>query len=113
MNENTSPTLVGTITARANVYFDGRCVSHGIQLADGTHKSVGVITVGPLTFKTGAPETMELVAGSCRVRLADELGNTKDNDWRTYNAGQSFSVRGNSGFDIDVTSTLHYICHFG
>ncbi len=30
------------VTTQANVYFDGKCVSHGIQLADGTKKSVGV-----------------------------------------------------------------------
>jgi len=31
----------------------------------------------------------------------------------TYAGGQSFSVPGNSSFDIEVTQTLHYICHFG
>ena len=30
-----------TISTRANVYFDGKCVSHSIELADGTKKSVG------------------------------------------------------------------------
>ena len=32
-----------TVSTQANVYFDGKCVSHGIVLADGTKKSVGVI----------------------------------------------------------------------
>ena len=94
------------INPRANVYFDGKCVSHGIELPDGTKKSVGVILPAALTFKTGAPEVMELVEGECRVRLAG-------GDWRPYAGGQSFEVPGDSSFDIEVTKALHYICHFG
>lgn len=96
------------VTTRANVYFDGKCVSHGIRLADGTQKSVGVILPATLTFKTGAPEIMEGVAGQCRVRLQGESG------WTTYSAGQSFNVPANSSFDIEVAGEpYHYICHFG
>lgn len=96
------------VHAVANVYFDGRCVSHGLQLADGSKKSVGVILPGAdaLTFNTGAPEIMEGVAGGCRVRLKGE------SEWKSYGAGQSFSVPGNSGFDIEVAEPYHYICHF-
>ena len=32
-----------SVQTQANVYFDGRCVSHSVTLADGTRKSVGVI----------------------------------------------------------------------
>ena len=31
-----------TLTTQANVYFDGKCVSHGYTLADGSKQSVGV-----------------------------------------------------------------------
>jgi uncharacterized protein YaiE (UPF0345 family) len=95
------------ISTRANVYFDGKCVSHSIELADGTKKSVGVVLPSTLRFSTGAPEVMELVDGECRVRLGGS------NDWTRYGAGQSFSVPGNSAFDIEVSQTLHYVCHFG
>ena len=53
--------LQGSVTTRANVYFDGKCVSHGVTLADGTKKSVGVILPSTLKFNTGAPEVMELI----------------------------------------------------
>ena len=98
-----------TVNSVANVYFDGRCVSHSLQLADGTKKSAGVILpgAGALTFNTGAPEVMEGVAGRCRVRLAGE------SEWREYEAGASFKVAGNSSFDIEVAEPYHYICHFG
>lgn len=55
-----------SVTKKANVYFDGKCVSHNIVLADGTNKSVGVILPATLTFTTGAPEIMELLEGSAR-----------------------------------------------
>ena len=96
-----------SVTTQANVYFDGKCVSHGITLADGSKKSVGVILPATLTFKTGAPEIMECVAGSCEYKLAGS------NDWVTSAAGQRFSVPGNTSFDIRVSQAYHYICHFG
>jgi hypothetical protein len=96
------------VIKKANVYFDGKCVSHTVQFADGSKKSVGVILPATLTFNTGAPEIMETVAGACRVKLAGESA------WKAYGAGQSFSVPGNSSFDIEVTGEpYHYVCHFG
>jgi len=102
----TTPLSNATVEPRANVYFDGKCVSHSLTLPDGTKKSVGVILPSTLTFKTGAPERMELVEGECRVRLAGA-------DWVRYAGGQSFDVPANSSFDIDVGQAVHYVCHFG
>ena len=96
-----------SVVSKANVYFDGKCVSHSITLSDGSKKSVGVILPSMLTFNTGAPEIMETVAGACRVKLAGE------NEWKSYGAGQSFKVPGNSSFDIEVSGEpYHYVCHF-
>ena len=96
-----------SVVKKANVYFDGKCVSHSITLADGTKKSVGVILPSTLTFNTGGPEIMEGVAGSCRVRLKGET------EWKSYGAGESFQVAGNSSFDIEVAGdAYHYVCHF-
>ena len=95
-----------SVLKKANVYFDGKCVSHTVLMPDGARKSVGVILPSTLTFNTGAPEIMEIVAGKCRVRLAGETAPIE------YGAGQSFSVGGNSSFDIETVETLHYVCHF-
>lgn len=95
------------LTTKANVYFDGKCVSHGFTLADGTQKSVGVILPATLTFNTGAPEIMEGVGGSCEYKLAGS------SEWVKAGAGESFKVPGNSSFEIRVTEAYHYICHFG
>jgi uncharacterized protein YaiE (UPF0345 family) len=96
-----------SVTTQANVYFDGKCVSHGITLADGTKKSVGVILPSTLTFSTGAPEIMEGVGGSCEYRLAGS------DAWVPSGAGERFSVPGNSKFEIRTAEGYHYICHFG
>lgn len=92
---------------KANVYFDGKCVSHSFVLPDGTRKSVGVVLPATLTFGTAAAEIMECVGGSCRVRMKGET------DWKAYVAGESFEVPANSSFDIEVAGEpYHYICHY-
>ncbi len=95
-----------TLSKKSNVYFDGKCISHTALLADGSKKTVGVIFPSTLTFNTGAPETMEIVGGKCRVRLAG------GDEWREYGAGQQFDVPGDSAFDIDTMELLDYVCHF-
>jgi uncharacterized protein YaiE (UPF0345 family) len=96
-----------SVSTQASVYFDGKCVSHGITYPDGSKKSVGVVLPATLTFGTGAPEIMECVAGSCEYKLAGT------EDWVKSSPGEKFSVPGNSKFDIRVTEAYHYICHFG
>jgi len=105
INESLSCVAVST---KANVYFDGKCVSHGLTLADGTKKSVGVILPATLTFNTGAPEIMEGTSGRCEYLLS---GST---EWVASGAGEQFSVPGNSSFQIRVEGEPYsYICHFG
>ena len=95
-----------SVVKKANVYFDGKCVSHTVHFPGGERKSVGVIFPSKLTFKTGEPEMMEIIAGSCRVTLAGT-------EPRVYRAGESFKVGANSAFDIEALETLDYVCHFG
>ena len=96
-----------SVLKKSNVYFDGKCVSHTVIFADGTRKTLGVIFPSKLTFNTGAPEIVELNAGSCRVCLKGQ------SEWKTYAAGQQFAVPGNSSFDIETLEMLDYVCHFG
>ncbi len=95
-----------SVVKKANLYFDGKCVSHTVLLADGTRKTLGVIFPSTLVFNTGAPEAMEINAGKCRVRLKGEVA------WHEYGAGETFSVPANSSFDIETLDTLDYVCHF-
>jgi uncharacterized protein YaiE (UPF0345 family) len=96
-----------SVVAKANVYFDGKVVSHSVIFPDGTKKTLGLIYPGSYNFGTGAPEKMEIVAGSCKVKVAGE------DEWKTYEAGTYFKVPGNSSFDIAVEDGVaEYICSF-
>jgi uncharacterized protein YaiE (UPF0345 family) len=96
-----------SVATKANVFFDGKCVSHTVTLANGEKKSVGVVLAATLTFNTAAAEIMECVAGSCEYKVAGS------NEWKTSGPGSQFSVPANSSFDIKVAEAYHYICHFG
>ena len=96
-----------TVHAKANLYFEGRVVSHTVITASGEHKTVGVILPGSYHFGTGKAERMEIVEGAAEVVLDDTLGK------ESYAAGQSFEVKANSGFTITVTGDpCHYLCSF-
>lgn len=95
-----------SVVKKANVYFEGRCISHTVLFPDGTRKTLGVIFPSVLTFNTGAPEIMEINTGRCRIRFEGE------SDWKEYGAGESFSVPGDSSFDVETLELLDYVCHF-
>lgn len=96
-----------SVVKQANIYFDGKCVSHTVLFPDGTRKTVGVIFPSSLTFNTGDPEVVEINSGNCKIRLHGEQ------QWKTFKGGDSFKVPGNSSFDIETVETLDYVCHFG
>ena len=52
-----------SVVKKSNIFFDGKCISHTVILADGSKKSVGVILPSILVFTTGVPEIMEITAG--------------------------------------------------
>jgi len=97
-----------TVTCKANIYFDGKVVSHALVDASGRKITLGLIYPGSYTFNTAAPERMEIVAGSCRYRLAGVA------EWTSCATGSYFDVPGNSSFEIAVdTGIAEYICSFG
>ncbi len=96
-----------TAVAKANVYFDGKVVSHSILFPDGSRKTLGLIYPGQFHFGTDKGERMEIVAGRCAIKLDGQTAVT------TYAAGQFFEVAPKSGFDIEVQSGLcEYICSY-
>ncbi|HTI69433.1 MAG TPA: pyrimidine/purine nucleoside phosphorylase [Candidatus Limnocylindria bacterium] len=96
-----------TVVAKANVYFDGKVVSHTVKFADGSKKTLGLIYPGEFHFGTDKAERMEIVAGECAVKVD---GSATVNH---YIAGTFFDVPAKSGFDIAVqTSICEYICSF-
>lgn len=96
-----------TATAKANVYFDGKVVSHTILLPGGEKKTLGLIYPGSYHFGTDAAELMEITDGACTVTLDGE------DDNETYETGSSFDVPAKSGFTISVEGGIcQYVCSF-
>ena len=96
-----------TAIAKANVYFDGRVVSHAIRFADDSRKTLGLIFSGTYHFGTDAAERMEITDGTCQVALdgSDSVGD--------YAAGTAFEVPAKSGFTITVGEGIcQYVCSF-
>ena len=96
-----------TAKAKANVYFDGKVVSHGIVLEDGTTKTFGLIYPGSYHFGTEKAERMEITDGTCLVTLDDVDGTD------TFVEGEHFDVPANSGFTIEVNEGIcQYVCSY-
>ena len=96
-----------TVHAKANLYFDGKVVSHSIVLEDGAKKTLGLIYPGSYHFNTEQAEKMEIIAGECKVIL----DNFEESN--SYREGQAFEVNAKSGFTIEVSKgTCEYVCSF-
>jgi hypothetical protein len=96
-----------TAVTKANIYFDGRVVSHSILFPDQSRKTLGLIYPGQFHFGTDKAERMEIIAGQCTVKLDGQTA------VKTHGAGDSFEVPARSGFDIGVNSGIcEYICSF-
>lgn len=96
-----------TVLTKANIYFDGKVISHTVLLPNGTKQTLGLIYAGTYHFGTDKPEQMDIVAGECKVVLD---GGREE---ATYAAGTTFKVPGKSGFNITVASGIvEYICSY-
>lgn len=96
-----------TVQAKANVYFEGRVISHTVITKDGERKTVGVILPGTYHFGTQQAEKMEIIEGTSFVILDGS------EEALSFAKGEAFEVSPNSGFTITVGGDpCHYICSF-
>ncbi len=96
-----------TASAKANIYFEGKVVSHGITLEDGSTKTFGLVYPGDYHFGTEAAERMEITDGRCAVTPDGSDSQSE------YGAGEHFDVPANSGFTIVVASGIcQYVCSY-
>ena len=96
-----------TALANANVYFDGRVVSHTIVSADGSKRTLGLIYPGTYHFGTDAAELMQIIDGACSVVLDGTESSS------SYGPGSEFRVPSKSGFTISVEAGIcQYVCSF-
>ncbi|MCG9639381.1 pyrimidine/purine nucleoside phosphorylase [Vibrio sp. Isolate34] len=90
---------------KENTYFEGGVKSLAFNQS-GSDVSVGVMAAGEYTFGTAAPEKMTVVKGALIVKRVG------DDDWTTYQSGESFDVAGDSSFDLQVKEATAYLCEY-
>jgi purine/pyrimidine-nucleoside phosphorylase len=96
-----------TVVLKANIYFDGKVVSHTLRFPDGSKKTLGLVYPGQYHFSTDAAERMEITSGTCSVKLDGK------SDFARFAPGEAFDVPAKSGFDIRVeTGIAEYVCSF-
>ncbi len=96
-----------SVECKANLYFDGKVISHAMEFEDGSKKTFGIVFPGSYAFDTVTAETMEIHAGTCKVKLPGI------SEWETYDAGSAFNVPANARFEIAVDEgTAEYICSY-
>ena len=96
-----------TVDSKANVYFDGKVVSHTVLFPDGSKKTLGLIYPGEYHLGTDAAEEMAISDGACEVVLDGQDATA------SYAAGTAFAVPAKSGFTIRVKDGIcQYVCSF-
>ena len=88
-----------TAIAKANVYFDGKVVSHTIYLVDHNERTQAVEGLEQA-------EIMEIIDGVCQVRLP---GTT---EYMEIKAGETFNLPGNSKFGFRCYVPVQYVCSY-
>lgn len=95
-----------TVLKKANIYFDGRVVSHTVLFADGSKKTLGIMFPGEYEFGTAEREVMEILEGELDVLLPGAAG------WATVKAGEVFEVPAQSKFSLKVKNLTDYCCSY-
>jgi len=88
-----------------NQYFDGKVQSLGFNGPEGP-ATVGVMEPGKYAFKTQGEERISIFTGILKIKLPGS------NDWQAVEAGDSFTVPGNSSYEVDVATDTAYICFY-
>ena len=94
-----------SVGKKANIYFEGKCISHTVTLPDGIRKSVGVVLPGTLRFDLTTREVMEVVDGEAYVSI-------NGSPEQPFHSGQSWTVDAGGYFVIRAELPVHYVCHF-
>ncbi|MBT1072065.1 pyrimidine/purine nucleoside phosphorylase [Pelotalea chapellei] len=95
-----------TVPKKANIYFDGKVVSHTVLFPDGSKKTLGVMQAGEYEFSTGAAENMEILSGELEWQMKG------DGAWTKVVGGEAFDVPANSVFLMKVAVVTDYCCSF-
>ena len=96
-----------SVHRRAETLHEGRVSRRSVITADGEMKSLGLMLAGTYRLSTQDAETLEITAGRCRVKLAEQQ------TWSEYGPGERVRVPAHSHFEIEVDELLDFVCHYG
>lgn len=88
---------------KSNEYFDGKVKSIAFTSVEGP-ATVGVMAVGEYEFGTDSIEIMTVVSGTMDIKLPDT------DEWKTFQAGESFEVAKGVKFGVRVSVETSYLC---
>ena len=95
-----------TAVAKANIYFDGKVVSHAVYFKDGSRKTLGLFLPGTYEFGTADAEIMDMTDGLCEVLLPGET------EWKEVKAGEKFEIPANSKYGLRCYVPVQYVCSY-
>ena len=90
---------------KVNEYFDGAVKSIALQTST-LPATVGVMAKGEYTFGTDCKEVMTVVCGELSIRQPGE------EQWQTYEDGQTFEVEANVKFEVKALVDTAYLCKY-
>lgn len=90
---------------KVNEYFEGKVKSIALSNDEGK-QTVGVMAVGEYIFGTSTKEIMKVVSGELKIKLP------KDNDYKSYVAGEQFEVESGISFAVKVDKESAYVCYY-
>ena len=90
---------------KTNEYFDGKVKSIAFK-SDKGDATIGVMAVGEYEFGTSTKEYMTVTSGTLTVQLPDS------EEWKDYNATETFIVEANKKFKVKTTVETSYLCEY-
>jgi len=88
---------------KVNEYFDGKVKSIAFNISE-NDATIGVMAAGEYTFGTSTIELMTINSGQMQVK------HPGSDEWKTYNAGETFRVEANQSFDVKMDTDTAYLC---
>jgi len=95
-----------TVLPKANIYFEGRVVSHTAYDPSGNKFTFGVIMPGSYEFDVESKEVIDYTAGSAKLLIP---GNC---EWIFVKAGDRVTIPENCKFKIISEDITEYVCAY-
>lgn len=95
-----------TAVVKANVYYDGKVVSHTVFMPNGDRKTIGIFLPGEYDFGVGDSEIMEITEGVCQVKMPGS------DDWTDFAAGGTFTLPPDCRYGFRCYVPVQYLCSY-